>query len=49
VADKLLEELDAVAVITSTNYNTPGMHAWTDRILVDHLLPVLEHGPAQPP
>jgi CubicO group peptidase (beta-lactamase class C family) len=44
-----LPELDAVAVITSTNYNTPGMHAWTDRILVDHLLPVLEHGPAQPP
>lgn len=37
----VMPELEAVAVITSTNYNTPGMHAWTDAILVDHLLPVL--------
>jgi CubicO group peptidase (beta-lactamase class C family) len=37
----VLPELDAVAVITSTNFSTPGMHAWTDTILVDYLLPAL--------
>ena len=37
----VMPELEAVAVITSTNFNTPGMHAWTDAILLDHLFPVL--------
>jgi CubicO group peptidase (beta-lactamase class C family) len=37
----VLQDLDAVAVITSTNYNTPGMHQQTDDILVDHLVPML--------
>jgi CubicO group peptidase (beta-lactamase class C family) len=50
----VLPELEAVAVITSTNFDTPGMHAWTDAILVDHLLPLLAHmtqaaSPANPP
>lgn len=34
-------ELDAVAVITSTNYGTAGMHEQTDAILVRDLLPGL--------
>ena len=33
--------LDAVVVITSTNYNTRGMHEQTDRILTDHVLALL--------
>ena len=30
-----------VVVITSTNYNTRGMHEQTDRILTDHVLALL--------
>ena len=38
---RLLEEfpLDMVVVITSTNYNTHGMHEQTDRLLGDYVLP----------
>jgi CubicO group peptidase (beta-lactamase class C family) len=32
-------ELDVVAVLTSTNYNTRGMHDQTDRLLTDYILP----------
>jgi CubicO group peptidase (beta-lactamase class C family) len=32
-------ELDLVAVLTSTNYNTRGMHQQTDRLLCDYILP----------
>ena len=31
--------LDMVAVITSTNYNTKGMHEQTERLLTDYILP----------
>lgn len=37
----VIPELDAVAVVTSTDFNTPGMHERTDRILQEHVLPVL--------
>jgi CubicO group peptidase (beta-lactamase class C family) len=37
----LLPELDAVVVITSTNFNTRGMHEQTERILTEHVLPAL--------
>jgi hypothetical protein len=30
--------LDLVAVITSTNYSTRGMHEQTDRLLSEHIL-----------
>jgi len=30
--------LDIVTVITSTNFNTKGMHEQTDRILSEHVL-----------
>jgi CubicO group peptidase (beta-lactamase class C family) len=30
-----------VAVLTSTNYNTPGMHQQTERLLTDYILPAL--------
>lgn len=40
----VLRELEAVAVVTSTNYNSPGMHEQTDRILVEHVLPFLAAG-----
>jgi CubicO group peptidase (beta-lactamase class C family) len=32
-------ELDLIVVITSTNYNTKGMHEQTDRLLTDYILP----------
>jgi CubicO group peptidase (beta-lactamase class C family) len=32
-------ELDLVAVLTSTNYSTKGMHEQTDRLLTDYILP----------
>lgn len=32
-------DLDLVVVITSTNYNTPGMHQQTDTLLADYILP----------
>lgn len=31
-------ELDMVVVLTSTNYNSHGMHEQTDRLLTDYLL-----------
>ena len=35
-------DLDAVVVITSTNYGTRGMHEQTDHMLTDYILPALE-------
>jgi CubicO group peptidase (beta-lactamase class C family) len=32
-------ELDLVVVLTSTNYNTKGMHEQTERLLTDYILP----------
>jgi CubicO group peptidase (beta-lactamase class C family) len=37
----VIPELDATAVITSTNYSTPGMHQQTDRLLAEYVLPAL--------
>jgi CubicO group peptidase (beta-lactamase class C family) len=37
----VVPELRGVAVITSTNFGTPGMHEQTDRILERHVLPFL--------
>jgi len=37
-----IPELDMVVVITSMNYNTPGMHEQTDKILTDYILPSVE-------
>lgn len=34
--------LDMVVVITSTNYNTTGMHEQTDRLLTDYIIPAVE-------
>ncbi len=34
-------ELDSVVVVTTTNFNAPGMHEATDRILSDYVLPAL--------
>jgi len=33
--------LDACAVITSTNYNTRGMHEQTEKLLTDYILPAI--------
>ena len=33
-----IPELDMVVVITSTNYNTRGMHEQTEKILTDYIL-----------
>jgi hypothetical protein len=33
--------LDMAVVITSTNYNTPGMHQQTERLLADFILGAL--------
>lgn len=38
----VLPGLDAVVVITSTNYNTAGMHEQTDRLLNEYILESLE-------
>jgi len=35
-------ELDLAVVITSTNYNTRGMHEQTEKILTDYVLPAVE-------
>lgn len=35
-------ELDAVAVVTTINYNTRGMHQQTTRLLEQHVLPRLD-------
>jgi CubicO group peptidase (beta-lactamase class C family) len=40
-------ELDAVVVITTTNYNARGMHEQTDRMLTDFILPALA-APSRP-
>ncbi len=42
----VVPQLDLVAVITSTNYNTRGMHEQTEKILTDFILP---SATAQPP
>jgi CubicO group peptidase (beta-lactamase class C family) len=34
--------LDMVVVITSTNYNTKGMHEQTEKLLTDYVLPAVE-------
>ena len=38
---RAIPSLDAVAAITSTNYNTRGMHEQTDRILTEFIIPAL--------
>lgn len=35
-------ELDLTVVLTSTNYNTRGMHEQTDRLLTDYILPAIQ-------
>ncbi len=35
-------QLGLVVVITSTNYNTRGMHEQTDRLLSEHILASVE-------
>ena len=34
--------LDLAVVITSTNYNTRGMHEQTDKLLVDYILAAIQ-------
>jgi hypothetical protein len=34
-------ELDAVVVITTTNYRVQGAHALSDQLLVNYVLPLL--------
>lgn len=34
-------DLDSVIVITTTNFNAPGMHESTDRLLSDHIVPAI--------
>jgi CubicO group peptidase (beta-lactamase class C family) len=36
-------ELDLAAVITSTNFNTRGMHEQTEKILTDYILAAVQH------
>jgi CubicO group peptidase (beta-lactamase class C family) len=38
----IFPELDLVTVVTSTNYNTTGMHAQTDRLLSDYVLDAVQ-------
>ena len=38
----LVPDLDLVAVLTSTNYNTRGMHEQTDRLLGEYVIPAAE-------
>jgi CubicO group peptidase (beta-lactamase class C family) len=38
----VIPQLDLVAVITSTNYNTPGMHEQSQKILTDYILGPVE-------
>jgi CubicO group peptidase (beta-lactamase class C family) len=35
----VLPDLDLIVVLTSTNYNTKGMHEQTEKMLVDYILP----------
>jgi hypothetical protein len=37
----VFDTLEAVVVITRTQYNTRGMHQQTKRLLDDHILPIL--------
>jgi CubicO group peptidase (beta-lactamase class C family) len=41
--------LDMVVVITSTNYNTHGMHEQTEKMLTDYILPAAQPSTASPP
>jgi CubicO group peptidase (beta-lactamase class C family) len=36
-------ELDLAVVLTSSNYNTRGMHEQTDRLLTDYILPAIQY------
>ena len=38
-----MPELDMAVVITSTNFNTHGMHEQSERILTDYILAALQH------
>ena len=38
----IIPDLDMAVVITSTNYNTRGMHEQTDRILTDYVLKAVQ-------
>jgi CubicO group peptidase (beta-lactamase class C family) len=38
----VVPQLDLVAVITSTNYGTPGMHEQTEKLLTDYILASVE-------
>jgi hypothetical protein len=42
-------EARVVAVLTSTNYNSRGMHQQTDKILTDYLLAALPGAPLRKP
>ena len=42
----IFPSLDMAVAITSTNYNTRGMHEQTDRILSEHILGALQKHPA---
>jgi hypothetical protein len=35
--------LDVAVVITSTNYNTHGMHEQTEKLLTEYILPAVTH------
>lgn len=39
----VVPQLDIVAVITSTNYNTRGMHEQTEKLLTEYILASVEH------
>lgn len=41
----IIPDLDMVVVITSTNYNTRGMHQQTDKILTDYILGAVKPQP----
>jgi len=45
----VVPEAKLVAVLTSTNYNTRGMHQSTDKVLTDYLLAALPPAPAKKP
>ena len=38
--------LDLTVVITSTNFNTRGMHEQTEKLLTDYILPAMAHQPS---
>jgi len=44
----VVPELDLVAVLTSTNYGTAGMHQQTDRLLTDYILAAVERQDPDP-